>query len=673
MRASQRRRLRLRLELRFAQWFRRRCRGSRRRNRGRRRSQSRGRRRNCRWNRCWNSRLRLLALRLGRHRPRLRLRLRPRFGVRPVDRLALRLGAFARRRCRLLVRLCLRLGLQRRPCLSLLAGFRFHFSIFHPALLRLLRPRLRLLLRLRLRRQPLRRQPRLDQRRFGARHVVRLQAPSARRRHSRRQHVQLHAAVPRQPGLRHALHIRRRHRAVLRQRLAQVMRISLIQFILRQQLRAALRPERAKDVAGFKRDLGAAQLLGGQPVQRNVGDGVAHQPLGLGQRIRARLRQNHLHFKQIHIAPPLRPGGVLRRQRLVARQLLVQPAGLAARQRFRKHIQGIGIRVRRRRHAPCHMEGRRLAKFFLLRPIDMRILRCLAERLVLRLRALLDAAQLLARKCARLGLVQVAHQHQHDVVRRVPLLPERLERLERRLAQVARIANRGVPQRKCRESKLFELEFGGRIGLVLVALAPLFQHRLALGLPVRGVDLEVREALRLQPQRQLQRWLGHDLVEVRAIRRRVGVEHRADGFQILEMLHLSDLVGALEHHVLEEVRQPGQAGLLVARADIDHEADGDQRRGAVGLHHDAHAVVERKARQLQRFWQRPRLLRRGSRRGRRRLPGEGWRRQQRGEHGQQQAGALRGAGKERRGTRVGHALALRWRRAERYTGDRGGA
>ena len=56
------------------------------------------------------------------------------------------------------------------------------------------------------------------------------------------------------------------------------------------------------------------------------------------------------------------------------------------------------------------------------------------------------------------------------------------------------------------------------------------------------------------------------------------------------MLHLGRVGGALEHHVLEEVREAAAALRLEAKADFIVDADGDDRRGGVGSDDDFQSV-----------------------------------------------------------------------------------
>ncbi len=59
------------------------------------------------------------------------------------------------------------------------------------------------------------------------------------------------------------------------------------------------------------------------------------------------------------------------------------------------------------------------------------------------------------------------------------------------------------------------------------------------------------------------------------------------------MLALADVLGALEHHVLEEVGESGSSLSLVARADVVVDGDREDRRGVVLGDDDAQPVGER--------------------------------------------------------------------------------
>ena len=129
---------------------------------------------------------------------------------------------------------------------------------------------------------------------------------------------------------------------------------------------------------------------------------------------------------------------------------------------------------------------------------------------------------------------------------------------------------------------------------VVVALAPLFLHHLALDveLLLRQGREEVAHAIGLQPEAEGQVVRRQRLEVIRAIEERRPVQDAADRLHVAEVLVVADVLRAGEEHVLEQMREAGAAGPLVLRADVVPEVDGDERGGVVFVEDDAEAVVE---------------------------------------------------------------------------------
>ena len=70
----------------------------------------------------------------------------------------------------------------------------------------------------------------------------------------------------------------------------------------------------------------------------------------------------------------------------------------------------------------------------------------------------------------------------------------------------------------------------------------------------------------------------------------------AGGLEQLEVRVGGDVLRALEHHVLEQVREAGAARHLVGRADVVPEVDRDQRQPLVLREDDLEAVRQRERR-----------------------------------------------------------------------------
>ena len=99
-------------------------------------------------------------------------------------------------------------------------------------------------------------------------------------------------------------------------------------------------------------------------------------------------------------------------------------------------------------------------------------------------------------------------------------------------------------------------------------------------------------AIRFHPQRELERGGRHVLKIVGAIEVRRAVDRgRADFLHGLEELVVV-ILGALEHQVLEEMREPRLPQALILRADVVPEIHRDDRRLAIGMDDDGQAIVQ---------------------------------------------------------------------------------
>ena len=131
------------------------------------------------------------------------------------------------------------------------------------------------------------------------------------------------------------------------------------------------------------------------------------------------------------------------------------------------------------------------------------------------------------------------------------------------------------------------------VGLVL-ALALLVLDHPALLVEPGLIDrrAHVPHPVRLHPQRHVERRGRHDLEVVRAVLVRRPVHAGgADPVEGLEVV-VVEVLAAVEHQVLEQVREAGLADLLVTRADVVPDVDGDDRRLVVLVDDQAQSVVE---------------------------------------------------------------------------------
>ena len=202
-----------------------------------------------------------------------------------------------------------------------------------------------------------------------------------------------------------------------------------------------------------------------------------------------------------------------------------------------------------------------------------------------------QAAEVLRDQGQRLGLVELARHDQHDVVRLVVLLVERLKVLDRHALDVAAVADRGlavvVPvvghrfnslHQHARRRVLASLEFvahHGHLRIQVLLLDEAVHH--AVGLEVNG-ELQV-----LVRGRQ-----GLEIVH--PIQRGAAIERRA---VVLEGLrHVGVIRRALEDHVLQQMRHARLAVTFLTRADQHGQVDRDLRLRVVREKQDTQAVLE---------------------------------------------------------------------------------
>ncbi len=134
------------------------------------------------------------------------------------------------------------------------------------------------------------------------------------------------------------------------------------------------------------------------------------------------------------------------------------------------------------------------------------------------------------------------------------------------------------------------------VGLIL-AFALLVLHHAALLVEPRLVDHaeQVAHPIRFHPERHVERRARHVLEVVRAIgiRRPVdlGCAHAIEDLEVLVVRVLA----ALEHQVLEQVREARLPGPLVLRTDVIPDVDGDDRGLVILVHDQRQSVVEHEA------------------------------------------------------------------------------
>ena len=186
---------------------------------------------------------------------------------------------------------------------------------------------------------------------------------------------------------------------------------------------------------------------------------------------------------------------------------------------------------------------------------------------------------------------EVAGHDQDGVVRRVERLEERPHVVERRRVEVREVAVEVVgvvPVLVRRHRQVDPRE--AAVGLIEDVDLDLVLDDFLLVLQVLGVDVQPAHAVGLGPEDRLEHVRRHDLEVVREVEARRAVEQAAVRFDQADELHLAEVLRALEHHVLEEVREPGPVLRLVAEADVVVHGHDRRRRRRVARQHDLEAV-----------------------------------------------------------------------------------
>ena len=187
----------------------------------------------------------------------------------------------------------------------------------------------------------------------------------------------------------------------------------------------------------------------------------------------------------------------------------------------------------------------------------------------------------------------VAGDRQHGVVRAVVVAVEGAHVVEAGAFEVLEAAVAVVVVFPLLEGVLADVDpHEAAVGLVLHVDADLFLDHVLLVLQRLGVEVERLHAVGFEPQHRLERRdrRGLDVVgEVGA--GRAVVAAAAAGDHLVEHA-LRRVRRALEHQVLEQVREAGAVLRLQAHADVVDHRDADGRRAVVLGDDDGQAVVE---------------------------------------------------------------------------------
>ena len=195
-------------------------------------------------------------------------------------------------------------------------------------------------------------------------------------------------------------------------------------------------------------------------------------------------------------------------------------------------------------------------------------------------------------RAERLGGLDVARDREEGVPGRVVRRVEAARVVERRGAEVVHRADDGVlvGEGVVRE-RVGRLE-GRRVRLVVDPEPLLLLHGLALVVELLLREDERAHPVGLEEEAEVEALGRERLVVVRPVLGRRAVHRAARGGHEPEVLALPDVLGALEHEVLEEVGEARLSRKLDAAADVVRDVDRDEGDAALGRDDDGQAVRE---------------------------------------------------------------------------------
>ena len=191
------------------------------------------------------------------------------------------------------------------------------------------------------------------------------------------------------------------------------------------------------------------------------------------------------------------------------------------------------------------------------------------------------AAEVLGHEGVRLRRVEVTDDHERRVLGHVIGSEKLAHILDGGRLEVCHAADRRVLVRVRRECLVVDDLVQPSVRLVVHPHPPLFLDHLALVDEVVLLDTERRHPVGLEPRCQRQVLRRKRLPEHCFIVGCVGVALASDRRNERGVLLGPNVLRALEHHVLEEVRKAGAALLLVLRADVVPHPEVHDRRGMI--------------------------------------------------------------------------------------------
>src|SRR5579875_92801 len=199
-----------------------------------------------------------------------------------------------------------------------------------------------------------------------------------------------------------------------------------------------------------------------------------------------------------------------------------------------------------------------------------------------------------ARQGKRVALIDITDDDEHGVVGRVVGVEKSANVGEGSGVEVGEIAVKIVsvgPIAKCNRR---QIEPGKTAVRAIENIhANFFFDHVALIAEIFVVNFESTHAVGFEPEDAFEGVGGNNFEIVGEVVIRGAVQNAAGGVDEANVFHFPGVLGALKHHVLEEMGEATASARLEAKADLIIDAHGGDGRGMVGRNDDAQAICER--------------------------------------------------------------------------------
>ena len=410
-----------------------------------------------------------------------------------------------------------------------------------------------------------------------------------------RQHPQPHPIAV-QRLLRRLQHFRRLHRQVRLQSGVYPVRIAVKGVVIVQRIGPAAEPAnpgKLPIMVAFQPILGPGQFLLSRRLLLNSLDFRRQRRLYFPQGFARRRRSRHYklpgNFRRIV------PHADALRDLLFIDQRPIQAGTLPLGQHRPQHFQRRLLRIPLRFGRPGQIDPGQgnLVPHLQFHPPGQRRIKPPDPR---RRRPRRQIPEIAVRQLQRPPLIHIPGNGQTGIRRRIEPLKKILDVIQTRRVQIL-LRPDGHPVVGMRQGKqgFLDMPLGHPVGAVLVALPPLVFHHFPLNVKPLLIQRRQQKAhpVGFQPQGQLQIVGRHILPIVGAVGIGRAVQVRPHPLQRLEIA-LVMVLGALEHHVLEQMGKAGAPRLLILGTHMVPDIHRRQRQGIILMQDNLQPVRQRK-------------------------------------------------------------------------------